>query len=105
MALMLSALVCFFALLPEKRTPDQEQLVQNLSHLYEVSQAMMMATRLGAAALGLGDVTGSLEVGKRADLIVVDGEPLHNTPQFTRDPDALYARIVYAGKSTDVVDV
>ncbi len=36
-----------FALLPEKRTPDQDQLIQNLSHLYEVSQAMMATLRLG----------------------------------------------------------
>jgi 5-methylthioadenosine/S-adenosylhomocysteine deaminase len=65
---------------------------------------MLMATRLGASALGLGHLTGSLEPGKRADLIVVDLDPLHNTPQFTRDPDAVYARLVYAGKSTDVTD-
>jgi 5-methylthioadenosine/S-adenosylhomocysteine deaminase len=64
-----------------------------------------MATRLGAAALGLGHVTGSIEQGKRADLIVVEVDPLHNTPQFTRDPDAVCARIVYAAKSTDVTDV
>jgi 5-methylthioadenosine/S-adenosylhomocysteine deaminase len=68
-------------------------------------QAILMATRLGATALGLGHVTGSLEPGKRADLILVEVDPLHNTPQFTRDPDAVYARMVYAGKSADVTDV
>jgi 5-methylthioadenosine/S-adenosylhomocysteine deaminase len=68
-------------------------------------QAILMATRLGAAALGLGHLTGSLEPGKRADIIVVDVDPLHNTPKFSRDPDAVYARLVYSGKSTDVTDV
>jgi len=31
--------------------------------------------------------------------------PLHNVPAFGRDPNAIYAQIVYASKSTDVVDV
>jgi 5-methylthioadenosine/S-adenosylhomocysteine deaminase len=68
-------------------------------------QALLMATRLGAAALGLGEVTGSLEPGKRADMIVIDLETVHNTPPFARDHGAVYARLVYAAKSTDVTDV
>ncbi len=35
-----------------------------------------MATRNAAIALGLGDLLGSLEVGKKADLLVVSGDPL-----------------------------
>ncbi|MBX3064481.1 MAG: amidohydrolase family protein [Anaerolineae bacterium] len=65
-------------------------------------QALTMATRLGAAAIHMQDITGSLEVGKRADVIVVDLKTLHNTPTFQRDPDAMYSQIVYACKSTDV---
>jgi 5-methylthioadenosine/S-adenosylhomocysteine deaminase len=68
-------------------------------------QALAMATRLGAHALHMADATGSLEPGKRADLIVVDLAGTHLTPRFDRDPDAVYARIVYAAKATDVVDV
>ena len=67
--------------------------------------ALSMATRLGAKALHLGDITGSLEPGKRADLIVVDIHKIHNSPRFQRDPDNAYASIVYACKSTDVTDV
>ena len=67
--------------------------------------ALSMATRLGARALHLGSVTGSLEPGKRADLILVDITPLHNSPHFRRDNDNTYAQIVYAGKATDVSDV
>ena len=67
--------------------------------------ALAMATRLGARALHMGHVTGSLEPGKRADLIVLDLEQTHNVPAFTRDPGGVYARIVYASKSGDVVDV
>ncbi|MCA1562088.1 MAG: amidohydrolase [Acidobacteria bacterium] len=68
-------------------------------------EALAMATRVGACALHLGHLTGSLEAGKRADLIVLDLDRLHNVPAFARDPAGIYAQIVYAAKSTDVVDV
>jgi len=69
------------------------------------SQALLMATRLGAQALHIGHLTGSVETGKRADLILVDVSPLHNSPSFRRAADNAYAQIVYASKSTDVSDV
>jgi len=68
-------------------------------------QALLMATRFGAQALHIGHLTGSVEPGKRADLILVDISPLHNAPSFKRSPDNAYAQIVYASKSTDVSDV
>ena len=67
--------------------------------------ALKMATLFGARALHLGSVTGSLEPGKRADLILVDISPLHNSPRFRRDADAIYSQLVYAGNATDVTDV
>ncbi len=67
--------------------------------------ALTMATRLGACALHLGSVTGTLKPGKRADLIMVDISALHNSPRFRRDRDNPYAQLVYAGKATDVSDV
>jgi 5-methylthioadenosine/S-adenosylhomocysteine deaminase len=69
------------------------------------AQALLMATRLGAQALHIGHLTGSLEAGKRADLILVDVSPVHNAPSFKRAADNAYAQIVYASKSTDVSDV
>jgi 5-methylthioadenosine/S-adenosylhomocysteine deaminase len=69
------------------------------------SQAIIMATRMGAKALHIGHLTGTLEAGKRADLILVDTSSLHNLPHFRRDPNNVYAQIVYASKSTDVTDV
>ena len=69
------------------------------------ASALSMGTRLGARALHLGVVTGTLEAGKRADLILVDTRSLHNSPRFRRDPDNAYAQIVYTGKATDVTDV
>jgi len=68
-------------------------------------QALLMATRQGAEALFLGDITGSLEPGKRADIVVMDSERTHNMPHFRRDPNQVYSEIVYACKSTDVAHV
>jgi 5-methylthioadenosine/S-adenosylhomocysteine deaminase len=59
--------------------------------------ALELATRNGAAALGLLDQIGSLEVGKRADLIVVDARTTHATPSF--EP---VSTLVYAAQSRDV---
>ena len=79
--------------------------VSNDPTVLPAATALTMATRLGAQALHLGAVTGSLEAGKRADLILVDISQLHNTPRFHRDRDNPYAQLVYAGKATDVSDV
>ncbi len=67
-------------------------------------QTLAMATIIGAKALFMDDIIGSLEPGKRADLILVDISPIHNQPRFLRDPDGVYAQIIYAAKSTDVTD-
>ncbi len=68
-------------------------------------EALLMATRMGAEALHLGHLVGSLEPGKRADLILVDLSPVHNSPRFRRDPTGPYAQLIYAAKATDVTDV
>jgi len=68
-------------------------------------QTLAMATRLGARAMHIGHLTGSLEPGKQADLILVDTSPVHNSPRFRRDPNNAYAQLVYAAKAVDVTDV
>lgn len=68
-------------------------------------QVVAMATSIGAKAIHLGDITGSLEIGKRADMILLDLSLIHNQPRFHRNPDNIYAQIIYAAKSTDVSDV
>ncbi|OYV96334.1 MAG: hypothetical protein B7Z68_05795 [Acidobacteria bacterium 21-70-11] len=59
--------------------------------------ALAMATRLGAEAVGMQQAIGSLEVGKRADLILVRTDSLHQIPSY--DP---YSLLVYATKASDV---
>lgn len=66
---------------------------------------LAMATQIGAKALHLGSITGSLQPGLRADLIIVDISTLHNSPRFRRDLQGAYAQVVYASKATDVTDV
>ncbi|MCB8923312.1 MAG: amidohydrolase family protein [Ardenticatenaceae bacterium] len=68
-------------------------------------QAVEMATIGGARALHMADVTGSLEVGKRADVIVVAMDGVHNQPHFHNHEDAIYSRLIYAAKAPDVVHV
>jgi 5-methylthioadenosine/S-adenosylhomocysteine deaminase len=65
-------------------------------------QALKMATVNGAKALGMSDIIGSLELGKLADVIVVEAQPTHNIPRFDFNPDAPYSQLVYAAKSSDV---
>lgn len=63
---------------------------------------LAMATCIGAKACHIDDFTGSLTPGKKADLILIDINPVHNSPHFRRDENAIYAQIVYASKSNDV---
>ena len=68
-------------------------------------RALKAATIGGAHALHMGHLTGSLEVGKRADIIVVDMDGVHNQPHFHNHSDAVYSRLIYAAKSGDVAHV
>ncbi len=63
----------------------------------QAAHVVRMATAGGARALGLGDEVGSLELGKRADVIAVEIDGAHVVP--TESP---YAALVYACRATDV---
>lgn len=73
--------------------------------LLPAKTAWALATSEGARALHIGHLTGSLEPGKRADIAVISGTATHQLPHFARDPEAVYAQLVYATKATDVRDV
>jgi 5-methylthioadenosine/S-adenosylhomocysteine deaminase len=63
-------------------------------------QAFEMATIRGARALHLADKIGSIEVGKRADIAVVDLDSFHQIPLYN-----IYSHLVYATKANDVRSV
>jgi len=63
----------------------------------DAQTVIRMATIDGAKALGLEKITGSLEVGKRADVIVVDCNKPHLTPMYNP-----YSHLVYAATGHDV---
>lgn len=62
--------------------------------------AFHLATLAGAHCLGLGDEIGSIEIGKRADITILNLERLHCAPA----PDPL-STLVYAARSSDVETV
>ena len=76
-------------------------LLQKALHGPEVlpaQQALRMATIDGARAMGLEREIGSLEEGKRADVVVLDVASLHSTPK----PLDLTSAIVYSAAAADV---
>jgi 5-methylthioadenosine/S-adenosylhomocysteine deaminase len=63
----------------------------------DAQSVLQLATRVGAQAVGLGAVTGSLEVGKKADVILVDVRQPHLTPVYHP-----VSPLVYAARGSDV---
>ncbi len=73
------------------------KLTSNDPKTLPAEQAFEMATIRGARALHLDKITGSLEVGKRADIVILDMDSLNQTPSFN-----IYSSLVYSTKANDV---
>jgi cytosine/adenosine deaminase-related metal-dependent hydrolase len=65
-------------------------------------QVVELATRGGAEALGLGEVTGSLEPGKQADVIVLNVAGPHHAPAPALGPHDPYVTVVHSARAGDV---
>ena len=65
--------------------------------IMDAVSVVRMATCQGARTLGLGEQIGSLEAGKRADLIVMDGRQPHLTPLYQPA-----SHLVYTARGADV---
>ncbi len=64
------------------------------------STVLTMATHGGAQAVGLGDTVGSIEVGKRADVIQVAFDDVHHVPTYD-----VISHLVYVTDEQDVASV
>ncbi len=63
----------------------------------DAKTVLKMATSNSAKSLGLEKITGSLEAGKKADLIIIDTNKPHLTPMYN-----VYSHLVYAAGGNDV---
>ena len=66
---------------------------------------LRLATIEGAKAIGLGDQIGSLEPGKKADLIIIDIQRPHLTPIISMPVRNIAPNIVYSARGDEVETV
>jgi len=74
--------------------------VSNDPTVFGAKTALLMATRWGAEVLGIGNITGSLEKGKAADIIIMNLDKPHLTPLYD-----IYSHIVYSSRASDIETV
>ena len=83
---------------------DLAAKLQKITHMdpraLPAEQVVEMATIGGARALHIEKEIGSLETGKKADLILIDTSAPHATPMYN-----VYSELVYALKASDVKTV
>lgn len=82
----------------------QQKLARMDPRALPAEQVVAMATIDGARALHMEKEIGSLEAGKKADVILIRTDAPHATPMYTAD-NGVYTALVYALKSSDVDSV
>jgi len=68
-------------------------------------KTLRLATIEGAHAIGLGDKIGSLEAGKKADIILLDLKVPHMTPIIYNPMNNIAPNIVYSARGDEITDV
>jgi 5-methylthioadenosine/S-adenosylhomocysteine deaminase len=85
-------------------TMKAASLLQKVHHqdagVIDPFSVLRMATAGGAKALGLESVCGTVEIGKRADLILVNIDTVHNQPV-----NDIFSQLVHCAKASDVQTV
>jgi 5-methylthioadenosine/S-adenosylhomocysteine deaminase len=85
-------------------TMKSASLLQKVHHqdagIIKPYEVLRMATVGGAKALGLSTLCGTIEVGKRADLILVNVDTIHNQPV-----NDIFSQLVHCAKASDVQTV
>ncbi len=69
------------AVIISRREPGESEVLPPADEALSIEQAIQAYTLNGARLLGMEELIGSIEVGKRADLIVVDRSPFGATPE------------------------
>ena len=86
-------------LIEELKTASLLQKVSTLDpKVLNSDKSIEMATIKGAEALGLSDEIGSIEVGKKADIILIDTAAANMTP----DSSSLSSNVVYSANGSNV---
>ncbi|MGO4538923.1 amidohydrolase family protein [Paenibacillus sp. 2TAB19] len=84
-------------------------LLQKVRHydakVMKADKVLRMATIDGAKALGQDGEIGSIELGKKADIITVDFRKLHLTPVLTQTYNNIVSNLVYSAQGSDVQNV
>jgi 5-methylthioadenosine/S-adenosylhomocysteine deaminase len=78
-------------------TAKVHKALSNNPTVLDAKTALLMATRWGAEVVGLGDMIGSIEPGKIADIIIMNLDKPHLTPIYN-----IYSHIAYAAMASDV---
>jgi 5-methylthioadenosine/S-adenosylhomocysteine deaminase len=85
-------------------TMKAASLLQKVHHqdagIIKPYEVLRMATIGGAKALGLSSFCGTIEVGKRADLVLVKIDTIHNQPV-----NDIFSQLVHCAKASDVQTV
>ena len=86
-------------LIEELKTASLLQKVSTLDpKVLSSDEAIEMATIKGAEALGLSDEIGSIEVGKKADIILIDT----NSANMVPDSSSLSSNVIYSANGSNV---
>jgi len=78
-------------------TAKVHKALSNNPTVLDAKTVLLMATKWSAEVLGLGDKIGSIEKGKKADIVTINLKKPHLTPMYD-----VYSHIVYAAMASDV---
>jgi 5-methylthioadenosine/S-adenosylhomocysteine deaminase len=82
----------------------QKQINEDATFI-KAKEAVEFVTKNGAKAIGLDDQIGSLEIGKKADLISIDLNSVNLNPVHYNHLDNIYSAIAYSASGQEVQDV
>lgn len=84
---------------------DQGRFVEEMLFMEDAGMSradiINSATRNAADLLGLSDITGAIEDGKDADLVILRNNPLYDLKAFEESLDGVYARGVFVEREED----